>query len=355
VWNWGLAEWNRQYEAGEKPSAYALNKQFNAEKDEIAPWIRSLPYTIVGATFIDLGNAWRHFFRRVKDNSAKKKGSPRFKKRGMKSSFAIKNYTVEHSGVKVPKKLGGFIRFKEKGYAPVGLEYGSGGAVYAAISERAGRWFISFQADQPDITPTNGTQAIGVDVGISSLATVSDGIVFENPRALAKYQRQLARAQRELSRRKKGSRNREKTKKKIARLHARIANVRGHAAHQVSHYVAYEADAASIGVEDLNVAGMVKNRHLSRALSDAGMGELLRQIKYKADWASVEVIEAGRFYPSSKTCSECGHVVDNLKLSDRVFVCPVCGLRIGRDLNAARNLAAYREPPNGRGLPVELE
>lgn len=130
----------------------------------------------------------------------------------------------------------------------------------------------------------------------------------------------------------------EKTKAKLAREYARIANIRKHWLHQISHHVIYDLHPAIVVLENLNVSGMIKNRHLAKAVSDAGFSELRRQIEYKAGWNGVEVIIADMWYASSKTCSGCGTKRDTLLLSERTFVCPACGLEIDRDLNAAKNL-----------------
>jgi len=352
VYNWGLAEWKRQYEVGEKPSAYGLKKQFNAQKDELCPWVRELPYAVTGTAFLNLGVAFQNFFRRVK-NGDDKAGYPKFKKRGQHSSFQLADYKTADGCIWLTRL--GWVRLKEHGYIPSGIAYGkNGGATYCTVSERAGRWYISVQVEEPDREPIAGQGTIGVDVGIKSLAVCSDGTTFENPKALAKHQRNLNRLQRELSRRTKGGQNWRKTKAKIARVHQKIANVRNHALHQVSNHVTAEARPAVVVIEDLNVAGMVKNHRLARAISDAGMAELHRQIEYKADWGGIEVVKADRWFASSKTCSGCGCIKADLTLADRTFNCSECGLKLDRDLNAALNLASLGiEPPIGRSLPVE--
>ena len=350
VYNWGLAEWKRQYENGEKPSRYGLCKQFNAQKDNICPWIRDLPYAVVESSFANLGTAFENFFRRIK-NKATKTGYPKFKKRGVKNGFQVRNTKIDSNQVRLTGA--GWIQLKERNYIPINVDkYG----VYTTISERAGRWFISImcEIDIPDPAPRLGNP-LGVDVGIKSLAVLSDGTVFENPRALDQMQRKLKCLQRELARRKTGSQNRNKTKAKIAKIYAKIVNVRQNATHNASHRIINHTDADTIVLENLNVSGMIKNHHIAQALTDASVSELHRQIDYKASWAGVEVIRADRFYPSSKTCSSCGSIKPQLSLSEREFVCSDCGIVIDRDLNAAINLAALSEPLNGRGLPRELE
>jgi putative transposase len=340
VYNWGLAEWKRQYEAGEKPSRFKLCKQFNAQKDDLCPWIRELPYAIVESSFVNLGSAFQNFFRRVKAGE-KEVGYPRFKKRGRQSSFQTRGYKTRHNAVWLGRLIG-WVRLKERGYIPCSVAYReNGGATYVTISEKAGRWFISVQVEEEIPDPTNdNTLIVGVDFGINALAVCSDGTVFENPKPLRDALKKLARLQRELSRRTKGGSNWHKTKHKIQRCHAKIANIRKHTLHQVSHTLVVEKSPAVIVIENLNVAGMTKNHHLAQAISDCGFYELRRQVEYKAQWHGAQVIVVDRWYPSSKTCSQCGCIKDELALSDRVFRCEHCGAELDRDYNAALNLAA---------------
>lgn len=351
VYNWGLTEWKRQYEEGEKPSRYGLCKQFNSIKDEECSWIREIPYAVTESAFYNLGFAFKNFFRRAKAGK-EKPGYPRFKKKGHDDSFQLRSTRIELDRIRLTHI--GWVRLKERGYIPTtgnGAKFG----VYATVSRRAGRWFISVQVEEEMPKPENGsTLVIGVDFGLKVLAVCSDGVVFENPRALQQEERKLKRLGKELSRRKRGGQNWKKTKRKIQRCHARIANIRKHALHQVSHHVTAKAKPGTVVLEDLNVSGMLQNRRLSKAISDVGFYELRRQIEYKAGWNGAKVEIADRFYPSSKTCAECGAVKPLLKLSERTFVCEACGAIVDRDLNAALNLAALAEPQNMRGLPVEL-
>ena len=205
----------------------------------------------------------------------------------------------------------------------------------ATVSERAGRWFVSVQVEEevPDPTPAHG-EPIGVDLGVKVLATLSNGTTYPNPKALERAQRKLRRMQRQLARQQKGSRNREKTRRQIARLHYRIANVRREALHQATSGIVATPALATAGaseakpdtdrpvavvLEELNVSGMLRNHHLARAIADVGMHEFGRQVRYKAAWSGSEVMVADRWYPSSKRCSECGEMRDELALSQRVY------------------------------------
>ena len=307
---------------------------FNAIKGDCFPWLLDADYKAVEQAFANLDLAFQNFFRRVKRGETP--GYPRFKSRRAPNQSYITRGSVhiEAGRVKLPKI--GWVRLKERGYLPTD---GSVKLYFVTISERAGRWYISAQVEEqvPDPEPPAGAP-LGVDVGINHLAVCSDGTMYENPKALEAAQRKLGRLNRELSRRTKGGANWRKTKAKLARQHERVANIRKHAQHQASHEIVVDKAPAVIVVETLNIKGMLQNGRLARALSDAGMGELLRQIKYKAAWRGAQVREAGQWYASTKTCSACGSKKP-MTLGDRVFICPECGLVLDRDVNAAINLA----------------
>ena len=334
IYNWGLADRQERYKAEIKTSQYEQRKRFNALKRERFPWIVELPYAIVEKALVDLDAAFQHFFRRVK--AGEKPGYPKFKSRKRSPlHFSLRNTKIETDRVRLTGI--GWIRLKEDGYIPTIGDYGT----YATISERAGHWFISVLVEEEiEAQPNVDGDVLGIDLGIKSLAVCSDGTVFENPKALSQAERKLKRLQRELSRRTKGGQNWNGTKHKIQRCHYQIACIRKHALHQVSHYITAKAKPRIVVIEDLNVSGMTKNHHLAKAVNDSGMGELRRQIEYKARWYGVEIAIADRWFPSSKMCSECGATNQVLTLSDRTFVCPACGCIIDRDLNAALNLAA---------------
>lgn len=203
----------------------------------------------------------------------------------------------------------------------------------------SGRWHIAIKVDDPTVEPLPPcSQAVGLDVGISALMTDSDGNAIANPKTLNRYRKRLRLAQKSLARKVKGSRNRDKARRKVARIQARIADIRQDALHKLTTTLIRENQR--IVVEDLNIRGMVKNRRLSRAISDASWGELMRQLAYKAEWYGRELIQVDRWLPSSKTCSECGHLLDQLPLSVRSWQCPSCGTSHDRDHNAAKNILA---------------
>jgi len=339
VYNWALADRKAMYEADTPTNYYEQKRRFNAMKREVAPFVVDAPYTVMEEAFRNLDVAYKNFFRRVKQGTAKP-GFPKFKSRHAPiKSFSVRgSIHVEPRQIKLPSI--GWLRMLERGYLPVeGAKF-----LKATISNEADTWWVSLQTEENVLDPEPpGKEVIGVDVGISKLAVVSDGREFANPHALSTYQARLARAQRELSRRKKGSKNRQKSKSRVAKLHAKISRVRNAAQHNASKGIVETPGVGLIVIEQLNVSGMVQNRCLAKAVSDAGMSELHRQIQYKAEWNGKEVLKADQWYPSSKTCSVCGCVKASLSLAERTYECPECGAVMDRDLNAAKNLAALGE------------
>ena len=225
----------------------------------------------------------------------------------------------------------GLVRLKEYGYIPVG-SYGQ-----ATISEQAGHWFVSVIAEFSTEKPVLTGDVIGIDVGIKTLATCSDGTTFDNPKALNAKTKRLRRWQRRLSRRQKGSQNRKKAKMQVAKIHKQVADTRRDAHNKTCRSIVNKAPSVIV-IEDLNVKGMFKNHKLARALSDASFGQFERILTYMTEDAGIEIVKTGRFFASSKTCACCGWKKEDLKLSERTFVCVDCGHTMDRDLNAAMNL-----------------
>lgn len=209
--------------------------------------------------------------------------------------------------------------------------------------DAAGRYFATFLCtDVPSKDTTATDREVGIDLGVKTLATLSDGTKIENPRGLERYERKLAREQRRLSRRKgarkseKQSRRYLKQRKRVARIHAKIADARTDALHKVTTMLVDENQV--LCMEDLNAKGMMKNHHLAKAVTDASFGEFARLLEYKCAERGRSLVKIDRFYPSSKTCSACGHRLDALPLSVRSWDCPACGAHHDRDVNAARNI-----------------
>ncbi len=223
------------------------------------------------------------------------------------------------------------MKLKEINYFPL-----KGKILSATISNYNNRWFISIRLEEeyePKIPKNKNT--IGVDLGVKTLATCSDGTTYKNPKALAKNLKKLKRKSRQHSHKKKGSKNREKSRIRLARLHAKIANIRKDVLHKTTSKIVNENQV--IVLEDLNISGMLKDKKLARSISDVGMYEFRRQIEYKGKWNNREVRIINQWYPSSKKCSVCNEIKKDLSLSDRQFICK-CGNNICRDLNAAINI-----------------
>ena len=277
----------------------------------------------------NLDRAFDNFFRRVKAGDTP--GYPRFKsrKRGIGSFRLTGAIHVTATHVQLPRL--GKLRLNERGYLPTDAKI-----LAATVSEKAGRWFVSIQVEE-DAQPFQPAGAVcGVDVGISALATLDNGTQFANPKALSRTAAQIRQAQRRVSRKVTGSQRRKRAVKRVARLHYRAACVRNDAIHKATTTITKSFRV--IGIETLNVSGMMQNHSLAGAVSDASMAEFHRQLTYKAAWRGGQVVKADRWFPSSKTCSTCGVVKPVLNLSERVFQCDHCGVTLHRDVNAAINL-----------------
>jgi len=339
AFNWGLRQKIESYQATKRsPSAMELHRELNKLKklpkeQGGVPWMYEVSKCAAQESLRNLDKAFKSFFRRCKQG-AERKGFPRFKSRrnGIGSFTLTGTVKVTSEGTHIQLPRLGRLRLKEQGYLPQdGVK-----VLSATISERAGRWFVSLSVEKDRPEPRSAKGVLGADVGISHLAVTSEGEVFENPRALGGALKRLRRLSKAVSRRKKGSKNRRKAKLQLARQHYRVSCIRRDSINKATTMIA--KSAGTIVIEDLNVAGMLKNRRLSRALSDASLSEFHRQLEYKARWYGAILVKADRFYPSSKRCSRCGHVKETLGLGERTYRCERCGLVMDRDLNAAVNL-----------------
>ena len=338
AFNWGLARRIEEYkETGRSSNAIEQHRQLNALKATEYPWLYNYSKSVPQESLRDLDKAYQNFFRRVK-NGSEAPGFPKFKscKNGIGSFRLTGAIHVTDTHIKLPRI--GWLRLQEHGYIPTERIH----ILSVTVSESAGDWFVSVQCkEEIEVTQATG-EPIGVDLGIKEMAVCSDGQRFENPKPLRKAQIKLRRLQRELSRRKKGSQNREKTRRKIAQAHQRIANIRRDTLHKATSSIAAKTKPDSerpsvIVLEDLNVAGMVKNHCLAQAILDVGFAEFRRQLEYKTVWHGSELMVADRFFPSSRLCRHCGCINAGLKLSDREWTCD-CGAVLDRDMNAAINL-----------------
>lgn len=330
AYNWALAEWQRQYAAWKqdnslpKHSQAALRRQLNAIKREQFPWMLEVTKNAPQMAIIQLGEAFKNFF-------AGRAKYPKFRKKGVHDRFTLTNdqFSIDGSCIRIPHL--GWVRMRES------LRF-AGKIMSATISRVADRWFVSITVDTEDPPKSRAENqgAVGVDLGVAALATLSTGETITGPKPHKALLDRLRRLSRSLSRKQKGSSNRRKAKAKLARLHARIANIRSDALHKLTTEITRRFH--TIGIEDLNVRGMAKNRHLARSIADMGFFEFRRQLEYKATMRGGVVAVADRWFASSKTCSACGSVQEAMPLSVRQWICPDCGTRHDRDLNAAINL-----------------
>lgn len=326
VWNWALVEWQEQYKQGGKPNTNELARYFNSIKHIKYPWIKDIHRSAHSRPFKNLKIAFDKFF-----NGTGK--YPQFKSRGKsRDSFYISNDTfiIIDKYVRLPKI--GLVKLTE----PLRFQ---GKITSATINREVNKWFISINvelSEKETIKPTG--QPIGIDLGLTTFATISTGEKIEAPKPLKKLSKKLRRLSRQHSRKQLQSNNRRKSQLKLARLHYKIKNIRKDFQHKLSTRLC--KNHAKIHIEDLNISGMVKNRCLSKAISDAGWSEFRRQLTYKSLLFGCELIVRDRFFASSKLCSECGHKLDKLPLSVREWVCPVCGCVHDRDVNAAINISS---------------
>ena len=354
AFNAGLAHVQEAIEAGVKPewSFYSLVRWWNANKDTLAvgddgvPWWAENSKEAANTGLRSLAAALSNWAKSRKgQRKGKRVGFPRFRAKDRATPrFA---YTTGRFGLidGDPKALRlpriGRVHCMEN----VAARVGDARVLRMAVSRRAGRWYASLTVEREDKPVTKPPQGgtVGIDLGIKTLATISDGTVIENPRPLKKTERKLKQAQKALSRKTMGSNRRAKARAKVARLHARVANQRQDAMHKATTWLA--GTYSEICIEDLHVAGMVKNHRLAKAVSDASFGEFRRQLEYKTARSGAALRVIDRWYPSSKTCSRCGRVKAKLSLAERVYKCDGCGLVIDRDLNAAVNILVAGSAP----------
>ena len=321
AWNWGLEICLKALDTQEKlPTAIDLHKQLVAEVKSANSWYYEVSKCAPQEALRHLQKALQHWFK------VPGRGKPRFKKKNIKDSFYLEG-SIKISGNKIKLPKIGWVKCYEilPSVQPKNV----------TISKRAHDWYVSFRYELETKHTPKIRQRIGVDVGINSLATCSDGTVFPNQKAYRKAKRKLAHLQRSVSRKQKGSKNRAKANLKVARLHRKIANIRQDALHKITTWLT--KNHSEIIIEDLNISGMLKNHRLASAIADCGFYEFKRQLEYKADWYGSTIIKVDRFYPSSQLCSCCNHR-QKMPLSKRVFTCQNCGIELDRDLNASINL-----------------
>ena len=354
TWNWALNAWNEAFARGEKPSAMALKKQFNAIKYQAFPWLDEIHRDAHAQPFQTLSQAWSTFFKARKAGK-RSTGSPVFKKKGKcRDSFYLANdkFRIEGRTAILPK-IGG-VSLRE----PLRFE---GKILSGTVSRQANKWFLSVAMEVTEKQyrqERTGNSVVGLDLGCKTAVTVSNGEKHEGPKPLKRFLSRIQKLGKALSRKyeaaKKAcgvsgknthtnvsilkSRNREKTARKLARTYQKTRNLRQDFLHKLTTQLCRENQ--TIGLETLNVAGMVQNRKLARAIADIGIGEFVGQLVYKAARYGTMLVFADPWFPSSKTCSNrtCGFVLDSLPLSVREWTCPACGTVHDRDICAAQNL-----------------
>jgi len=324
AWNWGLGEWRQQYAAGGKPSGPALRKQWNAVKHALYPWMKESPKDANIEPLFDLEKAFKSFF-------TGKAKYPRFKAKGKdRPAFGVSNDKFRTDGKRVRLPVIGWVKMREA------LRF-EGKVLSGRVTFQGGRWFLSVAVEAAHLRAAATAGTVGLDLGVETLAVLSDGVVIENSRALRSETKRLHRAQLSIARKrrardkalgpaKKGERrpvgkNLQKACRKAARVHARVHAVRSDAIHKATTKIA--SSYSTVVVEDLNVEGMTRRAKgpgraakaaLNRAILDAGFGEFRRQLTYKLPLHGGTLLVAPRFFASSKTCSRCGAVRKHLSL-----------------------------------------
>ena len=345
AYNWALAEWQNQYQADKvyrdncqkngiaidrtklnNPSQFKLRKQLNFIKKTKFPFMFDVTKCSPQEAIIQLGKAFDNFFK----GRAK---YPQFRKKGINDKFSLTNdqFKIIGKNIKIPNL--GWVKLTEN------LRF-NGKIMNATIFKKGMKWFASIGVEineTPKPLPRTD-KAIGIDLGITDLAVLSNGTKVQAPKPLKSKLKQLRRLSKQLSRKQKGSKNREKAKTKLSRLHYKISCIRKDFIHKLTTKLVKMYDV--ICIENLNVKGMVKNRKLSRAISDLSFYEFKRQLIYKANQSRKTIKEVDRFYPSSKTCSHCGFVMAkiDLTLAIRNWQCPSCDTQHDRDINASLNI-----------------
>ncbi|OOS19876.1 RNA-guided endonuclease InsQ/TnpB family protein [Moraxella lincolnii] len=342
-YNWALSEWKKQYEKDKqyrddclakgiqidetklhKPSQGKLRKQLNSIKRQQFPFMLEVTKCSPQLAIMQLGDAFKRFFKGESKY-------PQYRKKGVNDRFSLSNdqFRIDGKRIKIPNL--GWVKMREN------LRF-DGKILSAKVFTKGGKWFVSVAVELDKIQkplPKTG-KSVGLDLGITDLATLSDSTKIQAPKPLKNKLKKLQRLSKQLSRKQKGSNNREKAKTKPSRLHLNIRNIRADFLHKLTTDLVKRFDV--ICLENLNVKGMVQNRKLSRAISDLGFYEFKRQLIYKANQWGKTVKEVDRFYPSSKTCHCCNHKVDELPLNIRNWICPNCNVSHDRDINASVNI-----------------
>jgi putative transposase len=340
AYNWALARWKDERAAGKWARMRDLKAEYNKIKGEQFPWCYEVTKCAPEQEFSHLGQALANYWRMKKAGTLPKLkhprkdgeegGFPRFKsKKRDRLSFYLANdkFAVDGHTIRIPKL--GAVNMTEA------LRF-QGKIISAVISSRAGWWFVSISVEVEQEVPTHSGGAVGIDLGIKALATCSDGVVFENQKHYRKSLGRIKGLSKGLSRKVEGSQNWWKNTRKLARAHYRVACQRQDSLHKMTTQLS--RTYALIGLEDLHIKGMLANHRLAQAVSDASFFEVQRQLIYKTEQYGGYVQLVSRWYPSSKTCHDCGWIKEDLTLDDRAWRCEQCGVVNERDVNASLNI-----------------
>jgi putative transposase len=333
VYNHYLAEQKRRFEAKEHHlSNFDINKLITQKKKEQdTAWLRDIDDWCLKNASEDLSVAYQSFFDSIKGKRrGKKMEPPRFKKRSNQQSYRTRGIKISEQGLKLPKI---------KTYININIHRPITGTIKSATISRtpSGKYFVSILCETAvELMSMTGCE-VGIDMGLVDLAILSNGIKFAHPeQQLAKTKQLLKQQQKKLSRKTRGSKNYKNTRIQVAKKYEKITNIRNNYYHNISHYLVSTYDA--IYVEDLNVAGMMRNRCLSRKIAESAWSTLSSMIEYKCAWYGKTYYRINRWTPSSKTCSSCGHKRESLSLGVRNWTCSACGVEHDRDINAAMNI-----------------
>jgi putative transposase len=342
AYNWGLATWEEHRKKHLRNTFQSLRNALNAVKDAEFPWMAEVPKDIPAEAIRDLTVAFKNFFDARKGGKSKAKYPARKRKGRSKFSFRLPADRLRfRPAVRADGRQTTEVRLSSLGWVRLAEPFSPGEIVYVTVSRRGDRYFVSFcmqYRPKLEVRKLTKLHSTGIDLGLTHTLTLANGMKIEGPRSLARHQKKLARANRILHRRKLGSRNRTKAARSVGRLHQRIADTRKDFVEKTTTTLLRRHDL--IGVESLNVAGMLKARRFSRSLADASFGAITQALERKAKRFGCLVVAVDPFFPSSKICRLCGVKNQDLTLADRVFRCssPGCGHEEDRDIHAARNI-----------------
>lgn len=356
AYNWTLAKEQENYKQGNKfLSDNELRKEFTQlKKLEEYEWLNDISNNVTKQAIKDACNSYKRFFKgqsKYPKFKSKKRSKPSFYQDNVKIQFTETHVKVEGFAVskKKNKQKLNWIKLCEKGRIPTDCKYMNPRITYDGL-----HWWVSVSIDtENDTNSPPNNEGIGIDLGLKDLAICSDGNIYKNinkTNKVKKIEKRKRRLQRSISRKynmnKEGVRYKKtsnivKREKELLKVSKRLTNVRHNHLHQITSEIV-KRKPSFICIEDLNVSGMMKNKHLSKAIQQQGFYEFRRQIQYKSEWNNITVILADRFFPSSKLCSCCGMINKDLKLSDRIYRCD-CGNVIDRDFQASLNLKQYGE------------